>query len=125
VRPRRRKAAQAFLNAASNYQLLAGVQTNLYKCFLVRAWEIRAAGGVTGLIHQDGIFDDPKGGALREAVFRGCAGSFRFKNELQLFVDVGHVRPICPHDLRSNRTGGLRDAVQSLPSVDGRSLSRA
>jgi hypothetical protein len=87
------QGSQAFLNAASNYQLLAGVQTNLYKCFLVRAWEISAAGGVTGLLHQDGIFDDPKGGALREAVYGRLRWVFRFKNELQLFPDVGHVRP--------------------------------
>lgn len=85
--------AQAFLNAPSNYALLAGVQTNLYKSFLVRAWALGADSGVTALIHQDGLFDDPKGGLLREAAYRRMRRVFRFKNELQLFADVHHLRP--------------------------------
>lgn len=84
---------QGFLAASSNYPLLAGVRVNLYKCFLTRAWELSAAGGVTALIHQDGMFDDPKGGALREAAYERLRWVFRFKNELQLFADVDHQRP--------------------------------
>ncbi len=83
---------QAFLNAPSNYLLLAGVQPNLYKCFLVRAWSLSAAWGVTSMIHQDGLFDDPKGGALREEAYQRLRWVFRFKNELQLFQDVDHQR---------------------------------
>jgi len=86
------QGAQAYLNAPSNYPLLEGVQTNLYKCFLERAWELADA-GVTALIHQDGLFDDPKGGALRDAAYRRLRAVFRFKNELQLFTDVDHQRP--------------------------------
>jgi hypothetical protein len=87
------QGVQAFLNAPSNYPLLAGVQTNLYKCFLVKAWEIGSPAAVTAMIHQDGIFDDPKGGALREEAYSRLRWVFRFKNELLLFSDIGDVRP--------------------------------
>ena len=60
--------AQNFLNAVQNYPLLKGVQTNLYKCFMPLAWGLNSAQGVTGLLHPEGPYDDPKGGALREAV---------------------------------------------------------
>lgn len=87
------QGAQAFLSSPSNYALLEGVAINLYKCFLVRAWDISAAVGVAALIHQDGIFDDAKGGALRAAAYPRLRWVFRFKNELRLFDDIGNLRP--------------------------------
>lgn len=86
------QGTMAYLNAPANYALLQGVQTNLYKCFLVRAWELSSSDGVTALIHQDGLFDDPKGGALRAAAYPRLRYVFRFKNELQLFPDVANQR---------------------------------
>ncbi len=82
--------SRAFLNATSNYLLLEGVKTNLYKCFLIRAWEIGSRDSVIALIHQDGVFDDPRGGPLREEAYRRLRWVFRFKNELQLFDDIDH-----------------------------------
>lgn len=87
------QGSQAFLNSPSNYPLLAGVQTNLYKCFLIRSWEISATDGTTALIHQDGIFDDPRGGALRSEAYQRLRFVFRFVNELRLFADVNNGRP--------------------------------
>lgn len=81
-----------YLNAPGNYPLLQGVQTNLYKCFLARSWEIGSPSGVKALVHQDGIFDDPKGGALRADAYRRLRFVFRFKNELRLFADVDNQR---------------------------------
>lgn len=79
---------QGFLGAASNYPLLAGVRTNLYKCFLVKAWEIGSPSAVTAMIHQDGLFDDPRGGALREEAYSRFRWVFRFKNDRFLFADI-------------------------------------
>ncbi|WP_181234506.1 Eco57I restriction-modification methylase domain-containing protein, partial [Enhygromyxa salina] len=82
-----------FLNAVGNYPLLAGVQTNLYKCFLSAGWERLSSSGVQGLFHQAGVFDDPKGGALRtELTGRGFLLA-RLRNELMLFPEIGHQRP--------------------------------
>lgn len=44
-------ATQNFLNATTNYPLLKGVQTNLYKCFLPTGWKIANHNGVSGFLH--------------------------------------------------------------------------
>lgn len=89
------EGVKAFLNSGANYPLLAGVQTNLYKTFICRGWSIGRPAGIVGLIHQDGIFDDPLGGRLREAFYGRARSIFRFKNELHLFADVHNLRPYC------------------------------
>jgi hypothetical protein len=86
------QGAQRYLGSASSFPLLEGVRINLYKCFLARGWELSAAQGVMALIHQDGIFDDPRGGRLREEAYRRLRAVFRFRNETKLFSDVdNHV----------------------------------
>jgi hypothetical protein len=84
---------QSYLNSVQMYPLLRGVQTNLYKCFMTRAWEIGGAKGMVGLLHQPGVFDDPKGGTLRLGLARRLCLAARFKNELMLFPEVDHQRP--------------------------------
>lgn len=69
------------------------MKTNLYKVFLTRSWEIGGEAGVVGMIHQPGIFDDPKGGALRAAMARRLSLSVHAKNQLKLFAEVHHERP--------------------------------
>lgn len=85
------EGTQGFLNAVQNYPLLKGVQTNLYKCFMPLAWGLNSAQGVTGLLHPEGPYDDPKGGLLREAVYARLRRHFQFVNELALFAEVHHL----------------------------------
>ncbi|MDG4597490.1 MAG: class I SAM-dependent DNA methyltransferase [Candidatus Contendobacter sp.] len=82
------EATQNFLNAMQNYPLLKGVQTNLYKCFLPQAWMIGNAGAVAGFLHPEGIYDDPKGGLFRAAVYPRLRAHFQFWNEHKLFSEV-------------------------------------
>ena len=84
------EATQAFLNARQNYPLLAGQQTNLYKCFLPQAWMIGREGGVAGFLHPEGVYDDPKGGVFREALYSRLRAHFQFRNEKMLFAEIGH-----------------------------------
>ena len=79
------EGTQNFLNAVQNYPLLKGVQTNLYKCFMPLAWGLNSPNGVTGLLHPEGPYDDPAGGALREAVYSRLRSHFQFQNEFKLF----------------------------------------
>ena len=79
-----------FLNAGQNYPLLKGIQTNLFKCFLPQAWIFTKPQGVSGFLHPEGVYDDPKGGLLRSELYRYLKGHFQFANELNLFVDVDH-----------------------------------
>lgn len=76
---------QNFLNAQQNYAVLAGQKANLYKCFLPQAWRLGAEKGVAGFLHPEGIYDDPKGGQLRAAVYPRLRAHFQFQNEKGLF----------------------------------------
>lgn len=82
------EGSQAFLNASQNYPQLKGVQTNLYKCFLPRAWANVNGQGVSGFLHPEGIYDDPKGGGFRRELYPRLRAHFQFINETKLFAEV-------------------------------------
>lgn len=84
---------QNLLNAVQNYPLLKGVPANLYKCFLPLTWRLSGAHGITGLLHPEGPYDDPKGGTLRETIYARLRAHFQFTNEVLLFAEVdNHTR---------------------------------
>jgi hypothetical protein len=83
--------SQAFLNAVANYPLLVGSKANLFKCFLPQAWRVASGQGVQGFLHPEGVYDDPKGGALREVLYGRLRNHFQFENELILFP-IGGTR---------------------------------
>lgn len=78
----------AFLNATQNYPLLKGQQSNLFKCFLPLVWQVGS--GVQALLHPEGVYDDPKGGQLREALYPRLRAHYQFENQLTLFPEVHH-----------------------------------
>jgi hypothetical protein len=83
----------AFLNSTQNYPLLRGVQSNLFKCFLPLVW--RVGSSVQALIHPDGVYDDPKGGFVRAALYPRLRQHYQFQNEFALFEgtnDHGRMR---------------------------------
>ena len=77
-----------FLNALQNYPILKGQQSNLFKCFLPLVWQVGS--GVQALLHPEGVYDDPKGGALRAALYPRLRAHYQFQNELSLFAEVDH-----------------------------------
>ncbi|HDC4632904.1 TPA: class I SAM-dependent DNA methyltransferase [Enterobacter hormaechei] len=77
---------QNFLNAQQNYSVLRGVQTNLYKCFLPQAWRLGAQKGMAGFVHPEGVYDDPKGGLLREEIYPRLRLHCQYQNEFSLFI---------------------------------------
>ena len=79
------EALQSFLNATQNGSLLQGMKANLYKSFLAESWAHAARDGVVGLLHPEGIYDDPQGGLLRSEAYRRLTYHFQFQNELRLF----------------------------------------
>ena len=107
------EGAQAFLNAAQNYPLLKGVQTNLYKCFLPTTWRLNSAHGVTGLLHPEGAYDDPKGGALREALYARLRDHFQFQNEFKLFP-IGNRNKFGVNVFGSVRSAPAFDLIANL-----------
>ena len=84
------EATQSFLNSHQNYPMLAGMKANLYKCFLPKAWMIGRTVGVSAFLHPEGVYDDPRGGLLRAAIYPKLAKHFQFWNELKLFHEVNN-----------------------------------
>lgn len=85
------EGSQNFLNAYQNYPELKGIQTNLYKCFLPQAWRFGNEKGISGFLHPEGTYDDPKGGLLRQNIYLRLKGHYQFHNEGGLFSEVGHA----------------------------------
>jgi hypothetical protein len=84
------EAIQSFLGAWQNYPELQGMKANLYKCFLPVGVRLSGPRGYAGFLHPEGPWDDPQGGALREALYPRLRAHFQFVNEFQLFADVDH-----------------------------------
>jgi hypothetical protein len=82
------EAASAFMNAHQNYSLLAGQQTNLYKCVLENGLHWISQSGLLGLIHPEGVYDDPNGQPLRKEIYQRLKFHFHFRNGLFLFAEV-------------------------------------
>ena len=79
-----------YLNSRRLYLELVGIQTNLYKNFIARAWGILAESGIAGLLHPEGPYDDASGGRFRAAIYQRLRAHYGHKNEMQLFADVDH-----------------------------------
>ncbi|NLC35347.1 MAG: class I SAM-dependent DNA methyltransferase [Alcaligenaceae bacterium] len=79
---------QSFLNAVQNYPLLKGVQSNLYKNFVERSWQLSNSCGCIGLIHEESLYDDAAASNIRENLYRRLRYHFQFVNEKKLFKDV-------------------------------------
>ncbi|MFH1953317.1 MAG: hypothetical protein ABIL06_17080 [Pseudomonadota bacterium] len=104
---------QNFLNAAQNYPALKGTQSNLYKCFLPQAWMIGSREGVSGFLHPEGVYDDPKGGGFREEIYRRLRAHFQFQNELILFP-IGDRVKYSINIYESGRTQILFKSIANL-----------
>lgn len=79
-----------FMNAVQNYPLLKGQQTNLYKCILENGLLWINPQGYLGLIHPEGVYDDPNGYPLREEIYQRLKYHFQFQNAFNLFAEVAH-----------------------------------
>lgn len=85
----------ACLSAPSHYWILSGSKTNLFKNFVVRSWGIAAPNGIVGFLHPNGIFEDPRGGAIRSEYYSRLLSLFQLSNELKLFSDIGNQVKYC------------------------------
>jgi hypothetical protein len=89
---RRTQGQASFLNSSRLYPDLLGMKANLYKNFIVRAWDVLAEEGVAGLLHPEGTYSDTYGARLRRATYPRLKAHYQFRNQLQkvLFADIPH-----------------------------------
>ncbi len=96
--------AISYLDSERSYDLLTGIQTNLYKNFLVRFWEILKPTGVGGILHPEGIYGDSKGGAFRGWYYKHLKAHYQFTNQLKLFSDIGNTRTFSINIFKGSET---------------------
>jgi hypothetical protein len=83
-------ATAEILGSTARFPRLAGLQPNLYRCFMETTWEHRSKRGITALIHPESHFTDEKAGRLRSATYRRLRRHWQFINELLLFEIEDH-----------------------------------
>ena len=108
-------AQQNFLNAGTNYSILKGQQTNLYKCFLPLAFRLNSTkvnrAGITAFIHPETIYSDSGQNLLRAVLYTRLRYLFQFENEFNLFKgtnDHGRMK------FSLNIYGGIKKEIDFL-----------
>ncbi len=80
-----------YLGSLQAYPLLAGLQPDLYRCFIEQTWNHMSRGGIVTLIHPESHFTDEKAGLLRENSYRRLRRHWQFINELKLY-EIQHQK---------------------------------
>ena len=82
------ESSQNFINAVTNYPNLIGAKANLYKCFIPLSLTLKSKEGSVGLIHPEGVFEEPKGLKLRTLIYSALKYHFQYQNVNKLFSEV-------------------------------------
>ncbi|MDN4483206.1 DNA methyltransferase [Demequina lignilytica] len=77
-----------YVGALSAYPELAGLQPDLYRCFMAQVWSHQSAKGASVLIHPETHFTDEKAGHLRALTYARLRRHWQFFNALFLFDEV-------------------------------------
>lgn len=108
------EATATFLNAYANYPLLAGQQTNLYKCVLENGFRLLGPQGFMGLLHPESVYDDPNGQPLRREMYQRLRYHFQFQNAFNLFAEVAHREKFGTHVYAGTRHAINFDSINNL-----------
>lgn len=79
-----------FIGCLQNYPLINGQQTDLYKCVIENTFNLISNKGKIGLVHPEGIYDDPYGQSLRKEIYYRIHYHFQFVNSINLFSEIPH-----------------------------------
>lgn len=83
--------ARSFLGSIGNYPFSSSMKCDLYKGFAELQFKILSRSGVSGLLHQNSIFEEEKGGSMRGKVYQHLIYHFSFVNQEKLFP-IGNTR---------------------------------
>jgi hypothetical protein len=100
----------AYVGAVQQYPHLAGLQPDLYRCFMEQTWRHASERGATGLIHPEKHFTDEKAGPLRQATYARLRRHWHFVNELLLFAEIEHHKHYGIHVYGTAREAQFRQA---------------
>lgn len=73
------------LGSGVDRSVLAGLQPDMYRCFMERAWRSMAPNGIVGLIHPESHFTELRAKHLRRETYQRLRRHWQFRNEKRLF----------------------------------------
>ncbi|WP_416383098.1 DNA methyltransferase [Nocardia cyriacigeorgica] len=83
------QAAQAaHLGSGVDRPALAGLQPDLYRCFMERTWRSVSNTGIISLIHPESHFTEARAKRLREACYTRLRRHYRFHNNTYQFTEI-------------------------------------
>ena len=80
-----------FVGSSVNFPQLAGLQPDLYRCFMELTWRHVERHGVAALIHYETHLTDERAGGFRSALYPRLRRHWHFSNELGLF-EIGNQK---------------------------------
>lgn len=94
------RAAQAgvteHLGSVPDRPVLAGLRTDLYRCFMEQTWRSMNPGGIVALIHPETHFTELRAKGLRREAYTRLRRHWQFRNEIRLF-DINHKKEFGVH----------------------------
>jgi hypothetical protein len=81
----RQASVTDYLGSAVDRPVLAGLRTDLYRCFMDQTWRSMRANGVVALIHPESHFSELRAKNLRVETYRRLRRHWQFRNEKRLF----------------------------------------
>jgi hypothetical protein len=106
-----------FLGAVGDYTLLAGLQPDLYRAFMVRTWNSSSKSGVIALIHPESHFTEVRAAHFRGETYRRLRRHWHFMNALRLF-EIGATRQFGVHVYAARRAAPRFQMMSSLYHPD-------
>ncbi len=74
-----------YVGSVTNFPVLAGLQPDLYRCFMARTWDHASSRGIVTLVHLESHFTDEKAGLLRSETYQRLRRHWQFINEMHLY----------------------------------------
>ncbi|MCZ2859985.1 DNA methyltransferase [Blastococcus sp. VKM Ac-2987] len=103
--------------------ILAGLNPDLYRCFMDRSWRSMSPAGVVGLIHPESHFTEARAGGLRRQTYRHLRRHWQFANNMYVFREISDKTSFGVHVYGADRAPAFLNASSIFqPGTVERSL---
>lgn len=80
-----------YVGSGLNFPALAGLQPDLYRCFMTVVWRHSSTYGIASMVHPESHFTDERAAVLRQHTYARMRRHWQFVNELTLYEIDHHV----------------------------------
>ncbi|MFE9579952.1 Eco57I restriction-modification methylase domain-containing protein [Nocardia sp. NPDC006044] len=91
-----RAGVNEHLTSGVDRPVLAGLQPDLYRCFMDHTWRSMSPRGIVALIHPESHFTEQRAHALRRNTYARLRRHWQFRNEERLF-EIDHAKDFGVH----------------------------